>query len=191
MPTSGPNYFSTGNTSSSSGWIPPQNAENAPDGNYVNWNGAASNVWLYMFDWQGTLPANKFYDFPNFVIEIYGYSSTGQIIPFRTQIITRADGLLFGGISSDKNVNILGTNSWLNISNTNWSIPYPLTTNTSVGVAISADVSSAFLFYIDSVRMTVSYNDNDGFYFPGYGPGKRKRRFINKKGKVIAQTRVR
>lgn len=190
MPTSGPNYFSTVSAINSN-WISPQHAEGAPDGQVTKWSPGTSSDWLFCFDWQGTFPTNYFYDFPNFVIEIYASSLTITAILFKTQIISRADGLVFSGVSSDKSVIPSLTKTWLNIANTDWSIPYNLPTNKAIGVALAIDQTSASQVEIDSVRLTISYNNNDGFYFPGYGPSKKKRRFINKKGKVIGQTRTR
>lgn len=183
MPTSGPDYFST-SSSISSHWLTPENIENAPDGLTARWNAGTNADWIFLFDWQGSVPAGYYWDFPNFVLELY-MSSISQTINFRTQIITRADGLPFSGISSDKSVSIIGTNTWLNITNPDWSIPSKLPTHIAIGIAFAADASAISQISVDSARLTVSYNSDDGFFQPGYGFVKNRRRFVSRRNKQV------
>ena len=188
MPTLGPDFFSSGTTNTSN-WLSAQNAEFAPDGLTAKWNAGTLNDWLYMFSWLTSVPNGYYYDFANFVIEIYALSLS-QTIPFRTQIILSNFGTVFGNPSSNKNVALTNSFAWHNCSNTDWAVPSYLSTNTPIGIAISIDQTPVSQVQIDSVRMTISYNTKDGFFDPPYGVVRGRRRYVatrNKQTKVILE----
>lgn len=188
MPLVGPNYFSSG-TASISYWVSPQNAENAPDGVFAYWTSGTLGNWLYMFGFQGSIPPGYYYDFSNFVVEMYA-NSGAQTRPFITQIILSNSGATFGTPSSNKSIALTSSTQWFNISNNDWSIPNPLPTDVPIGIAISLNMIPSFNIYVDSVRMTISYNSIDNFFNPPYGVVRGRRRYVatrNRQTKVIME----
>lgn len=194
MPLVGPNYFSLCSSTLST-WQSPEHAENAPDGNLVlSPSSGTPQTFLLCFNWQGVVPKGYYWDFPNFVIEAYySNSNSGAGIltgNFQTRLMAYVNGDWWGTLSSIYSTAYAGTLAWGRISATDWGNVIGLPTDIPIGIGISFLNPNPSIF-IDSVRMTVSYNNNDNFFSPPYGVVKKKRRFITKKGKVIAQTRVR
>jgi len=177
-------------------WTNPGDASGSPDGNYasVPCQVLSSSYFLWFTQWIGSQYIPSPISNLTVSIDVYGYKD-----PLASAVGTTWNSSFvynnnFIPGATNGTVALSTTPSWQNLVRVSGSsLAYSGNIDSTFGIALnfaydSGGFGSAPL-YIDSVRMTASYND--GYYDVGYGFVRNKRRFVsnrNSQKKVVLQT---
>lgn len=203
MPNVGPNFFNLSAApinNPPNNWTNPGNASGAPNGNYasVPCQINIASYYLWFTQWLGIQYLPPTVNLNSVLIELYGYvdpTAASAGLNFQSAFVLNNN---FVPGATTGTIAFTTSPSWQSLVRVSGSsFAYNGSVNSTWGVAIefyytSGSFGSAPL-YIDSARMTVSYND--GFFDPVYGFSKNKRRYITKRNfqekMVFEQTKIR
>lgn len=195
----GPNYFNSCKdplAPNINQWDAIGLATGAPDGNYASSPIISTGFSdpLNIFNWAGVSnvipnPIN----ITNAIIDFYGYTNDGVALNFGLYFIYN------GNTVGPQITGTLGFNftpAWATLNRTGGgNFTYNGSFDQFFGIQLTVEAVSGPLstIYIDSVRMTLFCGD--GFYDPGYGFTKKKRRFVsrlnNREQIIFEQSRIR